>query len=199
MRSKDGISFACIAFRPAEAAEMTGLSALMQRDWRDRGFLPPAAGHARYDVFDIARMFIMRSLSDAGMGPKFSNDFSQKGANALVYHLLRVTDAYENWDKYLKNQNDIEDIRSSLIDEEYRFVYMVLWANQQIEFCDDIGEAFCREHPTLKGHRFLRQDGPVTVFNLEYMSARLCARAPRPFIRLLGKEEAGKLGRSPRR
>ncbi|WAC24645.1 MerR family transcriptional regulator [Blastomonas sp. SL216] len=56
-------------FTPAEAEAITGVSTASQRDWRRRGFLASGDGHARFDAFDLARMLVIRLLSDRGIGP----------------------------------------------------------------------------------------------------------------------------------
>lgn len=56
-------------FTPAEAEAITGVSTASQRDWRRHGYLAKRDGHARFDAFDLARMLVIRLLSDRGIGP----------------------------------------------------------------------------------------------------------------------------------
>lgn len=56
-------------YSPAEAGRISGLSPGMQRDWRRRGFLPAADGHARFNAFEVSDMRCLKLLSDGGLGP----------------------------------------------------------------------------------------------------------------------------------
>jgi hypothetical protein len=50
-------------FTPSEAASITGVSALTQRDWRHRGFLPKlSGGHARFDEDGLERLALLATL-----------------------------------------------------------------------------------------------------------------------------------------
>ncbi len=55
------LDFTLETFSPAEAAKMSGLSVVNQRDYRRKGFLPSHEGRARFTVYDIA---VMRALID---------------------------------------------------------------------------------------------------------------------------------------
>src|SRR5207249_7491430 len=56
-------------FTPAEAAEITGVSTALQRDWRRRGILAENADGkwTRWELKDIIRLSVMKLFSDAGM------------------------------------------------------------------------------------------------------------------------------------
>src|SRR3546814_9298687 len=56
-------------FSPAEAAEITGVSTALQRDWRRRGILPENADGkwTRWDLNDIIKLSVMKLFSDAGI------------------------------------------------------------------------------------------------------------------------------------
>ncbi len=56
-------------FTPAEAAEITGVSTALQRDWRRRGILAENAEGkwTRWALDDIIRLSVMKLFSDAGM------------------------------------------------------------------------------------------------------------------------------------
>jgi hypothetical protein len=71
-------------FTPAEAERITGVNVVLQRDWRHRGYLPKGKGHARFDVFDLAKLAFMKILTDRGIGPKDSADVSEYAALAMV-------------------------------------------------------------------------------------------------------------------
>src|SRR3546814_17287535 len=66
-------------FSPAEAAEITGVSTALQRDWRRRGILPENADGkwTRWDLNDIIKLSVMKLLSDAGIDVSKTSIVSQ--------------------------------------------------------------------------------------------------------------------------
>jgi len=55
-------------FTPAEAAKISGVSTVLQRDWRRRGLLPAKdqEGWAKFTVVDVIEMAVMKAMSDSG-------------------------------------------------------------------------------------------------------------------------------------
>jgi hypothetical protein len=82
-------------FTPAEAEKITTLNTVMQRDWRRRGFIPSAVGHARFDAFSLAQMWVMKLLSDRGVGPQLSKEVAGWCALGILFHALKDCEAYE--------------------------------------------------------------------------------------------------------
>src|SRR3546814_3700256 len=66
-------------FSPAEAAEITGVSTALQRDWRRRGILPENADGkwTRWDLNDIIKLSVMKLFSDAGIDVSKTSIVSQ--------------------------------------------------------------------------------------------------------------------------
>lgn len=56
-------------FTPSEAAEVTGVSPALQRDWRRRGILPENEGGkwTRWSLQEIIKLAVMKRLSDSGV------------------------------------------------------------------------------------------------------------------------------------
>ena len=82
-------------FTPAEAERITGLGVGMQRDWRNRGFLPKNEGHARFDCFALAHLLFMKMMADRGIGPQKSFEDAPWCAVGMVAAALQEIDAYE--------------------------------------------------------------------------------------------------------
>jgi hypothetical protein len=82
-------------FTPGEAERITGLSTTMQRDWRRRDILPTTHGHARFDVFELAEMWVLKLLTDRGIGPQAAMDVAPQCAAGIVLNALQWVDAYE--------------------------------------------------------------------------------------------------------
>lgn len=105
-------------FTPAEAEKITTLNTVMQRDWRRRGFLPSVEGHARFDAFALAETWVMKMLSDRGVGPQLSKDVANWCALGILWHALKSVDAYEgdhhktfDWDpEELRPKRDPEEV-----------------------------------------------------------------------------------------
>jgi hypothetical protein len=57
-------------YTPAEAADVTGVSTALQRDWRRRGILGVIAPgkHSRFKFNHLCEMFALKSFADAGLG-----------------------------------------------------------------------------------------------------------------------------------
>lgn len=82
-------------FTPAEAEKITTLNTVMQRDWRRRGFIPSGEGHARFDAFALAEIWVMKMLSDRGVGPQLSKEVAPICAVGMLWQALKSVDAYE--------------------------------------------------------------------------------------------------------
>jgi hypothetical protein len=77
-------------FTPAEVERITTLSTTMQRDWRQRGFIPRFERHARFDPFAVADIWAMKMLADRGIGPAVSRPIIHRAGAAIVYSALRA-------------------------------------------------------------------------------------------------------------
>lgn len=86
------LTFTFAEFTPREAEAITSLSVGMQRDWRQRGFLPKFEKHARFDAFMIAEMWVLKMFADRGIGPSRASSKSQRIAAAVVLAALRNRD-----------------------------------------------------------------------------------------------------------
>lgn len=80
-------------FTPAEAERITGVNTALQRDWRRRGFMPSNEGHARFDVFALAKMLFLQSMAVRGIGPVESSRYADWAMNAIASAALFVPSA----------------------------------------------------------------------------------------------------------
>ena len=78
-------------FSPAEAAEITGVSVALQRDWRRRGILPEnkSGKWTKFALTDVIQMSVMKSFSDAGFSVQYVAEF----ASIAVLPTLAVLDS----------------------------------------------------------------------------------------------------------
>ncbi|MGJ8530444.1 hypothetical protein [Maritalea sp.] len=88
-------------FTPAQAENITGMSVSQQRNLRRHGYLKSTEGHARFDIFDLARLFVIQTLSDKGVGPSHcatgeeGQDIASICAKGILWSIFDDVDAYE--------------------------------------------------------------------------------------------------------
>lgn len=84
-----------ITFTAGQASHVTGLTPVMQRDWRRRGYLAAVEGRAEFNPFDLADLRTMKLLSDGGVGPASSRLWKRAVAYCVVSRALMSLDAYK--------------------------------------------------------------------------------------------------------
>ena len=85
---------AWVLFSPAQVSEITGLSPVMQADWRRRDILPKHSGHARFNALEIAEIWLLKMLSDRGVGPQHCKHVARRGAEGVVLAALQNPEAW---------------------------------------------------------------------------------------------------------
>lgn len=59
-------------FGPKDLMAVTGLTPVMQRDWRRAGHLPAReGGWAKFSLLDVCAVAVRKVVADAGLGPAF--------------------------------------------------------------------------------------------------------------------------------
>lgn len=91
----DCFAFSLHKFGPTRAEEITGVTRTTQRYWRTEGFLPSFEGMARFDLFDLCELWILKACADAGVGLKRAKLFSRSAAMHMGWHCLRLITTYE--------------------------------------------------------------------------------------------------------
>ena len=182
-------------FKPAEAETITGLTAVMQRDWRERGILPAKSGHARYDVFELAEMLALKVLSDRGVGPMTAKLMSGRSARGIAFHILSSVEAYDGRPDALLHRSAPSlypeptwkeatgAVKAMLFasagrpkDVPCRFC--VLWANGNVDWVSSLDVAYGESSSDPKYH------GPAIVLDLQALADLMIERASRPFVRI---------------
>lgn len=82
-------------FTPSEAEAITGVSVALQRDWRRRELIPSTndGKWARFTLDDIARLSVMKKLSDFGMSIKGAAEVFSITSVPVNAHLLAMPEA----------------------------------------------------------------------------------------------------------
>lgn len=126
-------------FSPAEAEKVTGVGTALQRDWRRRGYLPAGDGHARFDIFDLSRMYVMKLLSDRGIGPALSHTAADWCAAVVTAGALSHIDAWEGepekaltWHSAFASPPPVNPILAKVLGEAGETIpeYGSLWEKQ---------------------------------------------------------------------
>ena len=173
------------SFTPSEVETVTGLTTVMQRNWRRHGYLPSLEGHARFDVFEVARLMTMRLLSERGIGPKESSKVSEICAIGIVYSALLDSKAYgpEVIKSSLRAENsDLQTISRRIV-RDYTGIgivpsqYFIWWADGAHHFDNSLDRAF----PPFE-FADSRIEGPVIVLDLKAMGRSLLQKAGKPLV-----------------
>lgn len=82
-------------FKAGEAAEISGVSQALQRDWRRRGFLGDVGetGRVRFPLRDLAHLKVMKMLSDGGIGVKGASALARHASTAVLGALKTMPEA----------------------------------------------------------------------------------------------------------
>ena len=82
-------------FAPRETAKITGVSQILQRTWRRRGYLTgkPSGKWSWFTLTEIIRMYVMRSLSMAGLEISFVKDYAKVAVAPTLRWIEQIPDA----------------------------------------------------------------------------------------------------------
>lgn len=177
-------------FTPAEAQYITGLSTVMQLDWRRRGFLPKKKGHARFNAMELAEMFMLRLFADYDLRLERFAPAAKVAAQGIVYYALELVDHYEGTvdalDRFcvVENEPQLKVLRELGFAGKRLKKYMIVWADQTVRFTDGLDDAFCsnRDRLELNATEVWKQNGPVQVFNLCLISSKFSGLPNKPFV-----------------
>jgi len=194
-------------FTPAEAAKLTGVSTAKQLDWRRRGLIPRHEGHARFNIFALAHLDLLRMASESRLLLERFAPAARQAAASVAYYTLFFADHYEGDEDVLEqfcvienepNRKVLQQLSTVDVDAIKRF--MVVWAEPRhmgeelilgysvIGYHDSLDEAFGELNP--QDHdAYLQQRGPVHVFDLKCIGFDFGVRAPRPFVHVALADE----------
>ena len=88
-------------FTPAQVAAITGVSVVLQRDWRRRGYLSSSSDgkHNRYGLRDVCLIYALRAFSDTGLGPRFVYEMDIPAIGNDFKHVVSRIGDYINGDR----------------------------------------------------------------------------------------------------
>ena len=82
------------AFDASDVTRVTTLSDHMLRAWRQRGFLATKSVPARFNAFEIAEIWVLKVLTDAGIGPTTGQQAAKICALSICWFALARCDAF---------------------------------------------------------------------------------------------------------
>ncbi len=172
-------------FTPAEAERITGVNVTLQRDWRRRGFLPSNEGHARFDVFSLAKMRFLGVMSERGIGPASTEKYVDITMNAIAREALSGDGAAEG-DAYHGGPSLMAMSVISKCTPLGGTMGRVVAAQIFVLFAD--GTEFFDMSPDAAFNRKIEAedwgalDGPVIMLDTRVLGVGIAARAGRPLV-----------------
>lgn len=89
------LQFTFNTFDSAEAESLTGVTRVMQRDWRRERHLKAQDGSSRYELFDLCELWVLSACARVGIGPSRSKSFARAAGLHMALSCLAHRDAYE--------------------------------------------------------------------------------------------------------
>lgn len=168
-------------FAPKEAAEITGVSVALQRDWRRRKVLPEKkeAGWAKFKLADIIEMLVMKSFSEAGFSVLAVREVSSMAVLPTLRAILKFPDAVEfEGDEISEEEQEMMIVRH-VQGGEGRYLLMAMDARSnepQVARLSDL--KYIEE--------YLADRGAVhcTIVDCERMAKTIVDRAGTPVMRI---------------
>ena len=87
--------FDLLKFTSSDAERICGAPQASQWNWRRAGYLRQFDGHPRYDIVDLAELWVMSNLAKQGVGPGVSSKFARVAGLSITWWALRLISAYE--------------------------------------------------------------------------------------------------------
>lgn len=160
-------------FTPKEAAEASGVSTTLQRDWRRREILQAGsdAGWARFSLNDVIRMAVLNRCSQFGLSVKFAANWVAPIALIPVHEALEGFDDVYGGDDLPANCPTHEGIQSgryiaavNQLDDDAPYVARV----NSIEQLDDFAEKY--------------DASAFFVLDCQKLAAEIVRRSPHPLV-----------------
>lgn len=180
-------------FTPADAERIAGVSVDLQRDWRRRGYLEKQEGHARFSVFDLAQMLVLKTLSERGIGPDRAKDVAETAATEVAIAALRWSDAWDanvqllrpesmNWGEFsdlLCSEATTEQLFSRTMRPRLSVAHdakLIWWSDDSFRLTGSIDDALSSVSSSDP-----KVSGAIIIIDLAGLASRMIDAAQRPF------------------
>lgn len=182
-----------ITYSAGDVQELTGVSAVSQRNWRTRGFLPPLpeGKHYRADVFDMAMLKITAHLAER-LPVADAVEIAETSARAVASHALAVHTAWQGLPKTLPETLSAQSLVQSALRRRYgdaaRVIpadYLIIWADGSEVWAGNVNAA-------LEAATFAQTGGAILLLDLAQIGFDLATQG-RPLMKVRisqGEEES---------
>ena len=176
-----------ITYSAGDVQELTGVSAVSQRNWRTRGFLPPLpeGKHYRANVFDMAMLKITAHLAER-LPVADAVEIARISARAAARHALQHPKAWEGLPPALTP----EALAQSALRQHYGkdaqvfpADYLIIWADGSEAWVADVNAA-------LEAATFAQTGGAILLLDLAQIGFDLGAHG-RPFMKVRTSQSEG--------
>jgi hypothetical protein len=171
-------------FTPAEAERITGVSVTLQRDWRRREIMPKREGHARFDLRDLADMFALKCLFDAGIWleqAKQDQDLLPFITAGVMMHALAAAGSIEgDLREHRRQFGRLSLLRIVTHDLRLRTLPggdLIIWPNGEFQFAKNVER-------TIRGAEPEKKYGTIRILNLQALGQEFARRAGRALVRI---------------
>jgi len=174
-------------FKAGEAERITGLSTVMQRDWRRRKLLARPDGHARFDVFGLSEMMFLKTMADRGIGPKRASELAEFAAGGIAFGALLPEAAYDEADPVPSDAMQRERAASVIRKTTKKKVlkrllparYLIIWADGTEHWNENVQSAI----ESLDNRQMWeKMSGPIIVIDQWMLGLLLIKNAGRPLV-----------------
>jgi hypothetical protein len=174
-------------FTPGEAEQITGLTTMMQRDWRRRRLLPSRDGHARFDVFEISKMMFLKAMADRGIGPQRASQLAELAVGGIAFGALLPEAAYDEGDPVPSDEEQrtraASVIRQTTPHKVLKRVmparYLIIWADGTERWNENVQSAIESLNDRQKWEKM---SGPIVVIDQWMLGLLLLRNAGRPLV-----------------
>jgi len=167
-------------FTPAAAARITGVSAVLQRDWRRRGYLPSVPGHARFSTVQLAEIWVMGLLAERGIGPQQSKGMAFSAAMRIAAFAHLSASA---WDGAVPPDRQRAEFAREGLSTPHIPRFLLWLPDGPAGFADTLTFFDEAKYPQ-------NNIGAVVVLDLRALGNLLVERAGKPLIKIIGNSPA---------
>lgn len=184
-------------YTPRQAEHITGIKMVRQRDLRRHGYLPKQEGVAAFTVVELAKMMVLSSMMQQGIGPAKSVDIAEISAVGIVKWALSSHAAWAgmdlaNWtypgeqmpeDKAAWLSRVFSSGRARDGEAIWRVTpgrFLILFADGQEFWAGSVDQELEEIEPTDP-----RLAGPIMVLDQKSMAATLLKKADLPLARVI--------------
>ncbi len=169
-------------FRAGEVSEITGISPVLQRNWRRRGLLEKKGeGWSSFSLEELVTLYVASVLIDRGVSASSALNVAQAGHFNLLTHIAKRSTEFAPDLPKDKRKTWADKLPEKYKDRFRRFLVIPDVGNavgKELVQCDDVSKAIDQ----LVEKKITT--GAVIVLDLETLADQIVERAGRPLMRV---------------